>query len=221
MEGNQKQLPSIKKGLTTHMILVVDRSGSMGGIQTPMQDAINTQLNEALKAGNTKVSVVEFDDVPVVCEWEVEPGSFEYKLEPRGWTAMLDGVGVALDYYKGSKNKYDTYLMIIISDGYENFSKKETYESIAAKIKDLTGTGKWTFSYVGANQDLSDISKKMNIPIMNTMNYAANNFGTQVMSAAVAGSTQSYFAGRAGGVTATTGFIDNSTNAKKEAGSNV
>ena len=215
-------MPSKKKDLTTHMILVVDRSGSMGGIQKPMQDAINTQLNEALKAGNTKVSVVEFDDVPVVCEWEVEPGSFDYVLEPRGWTAMLDGVGVALDYYKGSKNKYDTYLMIIISDGYENFSKKETYETIAAKIKDLTGTGKWTFSYIGANQDLSDISRKMNIPIMNTMSYVADQRGTRVMAAAAAGSSQSYFAGRAQGMTASANFVNsNLPENKKEKVSNA
>lgn len=202
------------------MILVVDRSGSMEVIQKPMQDAINTQLKEALNAGNTKVSVVEFDTVPVVCEWESEPDSFTYTLEPRGWTAMLDGVGLALDYYSGSKNKYDTYLMIIISDGYENFSKKETYESIAAKIKDLTGTGKWTFSYIGANQDLSDISQKMNIPMQNTMRYAANYGGTQVMSAAAAGASSSYFAGRARGMTATANFVDNTTN-KEEEFSNV
>jgi len=56
------------------------------------------------------------------------------------------------------------YLIIIISDGEENASKEYDYDRIGSLIRRLQDTKRWTFVYIGANQDLSKLSNKMKIP---------------------------------------------------------
>lgn len=178
---------------TTHAIFVIDRSGSMTSCRQATIDGYNEQL-EAFRKGKQKVQIscLQFDYVygddnsmNVLYE-NAKPASVanltEETYEPRGSTPMLDAVGFAITM--GDRDtKSDAILVTIISDGYENASRKETYESIAAKIKARTAKGNWTFAYVGANQDLAEVSQRMNIPIGNTMAYAATDAGTRNMYA--------------------------------------
>lgn len=99
---------------------------------------------------------------------------------PGGNTAMLDAVGRTLDRLtrevKDQENK--SFLVCIISDGYENASRRYTYPDIAARIQKLTAAGNWTCSYLGANQDLSVVSEQLHIPAGNVAGYAATPDGT-------------------------------------------
>jgi hypothetical protein len=70
------------------------------------------------------------------------------------------------------------YLVLVISDGQENDSKTHTYESVAELIQKRRATGRWTFSYMGANQDLGVIAERMSIPRSNIAAYSADSEGT-------------------------------------------
>jgi hypothetical protein len=69
-------------------------------------------------------------------------------------------------------------LVCIISDGQENSSTDYTYASVAERIQRLSDTERWTFTYLGSNQDLSAVSDSLSISMANTSSYAASREGT-------------------------------------------
>ena len=99
---------------------------------------------------------------------------------PHGTTAMLDAVGSTLSRFEQevSEDEDTRYLVIVISDGEENDSHDYTYERIAEIIQKRQAIGRWTFSYMGANQDLSDVSKRLSIPEGNMVAYTSSPEGT-------------------------------------------
>lgn len=174
----------------THNIFVLDRSGSMASCAEATIDGYNEQL-KAFRDSDQKIRVtcIQFDspvgspELEVMYENEKPKNVPDLNSDtyiPRGTTPMLDAVGKAIAV-ADADTKSDSKLITIISDGYENASREETYESIAAKIKERTAKGNWTFAYIGANQDLADVSKKMNIPMGNIMAYTATPDGTTNM----------------------------------------
>lgn len=186
---------------TTHAIFVLDRSGSMQSCREATVDGFNEQLNTLSTAdGKVFVSCVQFDnpqDVETLYQRTKIKDTPKLTLDtfvPRGMTAMLDGVGRAISI-ADDDTKSDSILIVVVSDGGENQSQAETWATIAEKIKSRTAKGNWTFAYIGANQDLSDISKRMNIPMGNTMIYNSTPLGTRSAYTASAGSTQMFASG--------------------------
>jgi hypothetical protein len=97
-----------------------------------------------------------------------------------GSTAMLDAVGQTIDRLEREGNQIDhaSVLVCVISDGQENSSTDYTYASVAERITRLTATERWTFSYLGSNQDLSVVSESLSIPFANTSSYSSTGEGT-------------------------------------------
>jgi len=184
----------------THIAIVLDCSGSMDKIVEETVSGFNEQV-QAVKTGSvegqrdtsgqivdvqTTLSLVTFSsnvDIPKFwCrapEGVREMDTNEYK--PNGATAMLDAVGYTLDRLQKRPDADDpdtSFLVIVISDGWENNSMKETYDTISRKIKACTDTGRWTFTYMGANQDLGEVAEKMAIPRGNTQSWVNDSAGT-------------------------------------------
>ena len=97
---------------------------------------------------------------------------------PNGVTALLDAVGYSLSALEKIVTAEDNVLVTIISDGYENASKDYDLSQVKALI-DRLSEGRWTFAYIGANQDSHAVAKSMNIE--NFLNFEANQQGTQEM----------------------------------------
>jgi hypothetical protein len=74
----------------------------------------------------------------------------------------------------------NSYLVIMVSDGKERCSKRFNAGSVGALIKECTDTKQWTFSYLGANQNLGNVSKVLNISRGNMANYSADLKGSAV-----------------------------------------
>jgi len=173
------------KKKTTHAVFVLDRSGSMSGLEGATIEGFNSQLDTLAGAsGNVFVSCVQFDAPagPEVLYRRVAvaeaPRLTRETFVPRGATPMLDAVAVAIGI--ADEEAAETAVLVItVSDGMENTSCEETWESLAAKVKGRQGRGNWTFAYIGANQDLSEVSQRLYIPIGNTMTYAATAHGTR------------------------------------------
>ncbi len=109
-------------------------------------------------------------------------------------TAMLDGVGMTLEKY--DKEVEDgvnvNYLVVVISDGLENDSKEYDWKQVAEMIQKRRKTGRWTFSYMGANQDLSELSEVLHIPKSNIARYAATRSGTAATFVGLSSSVACY-----------------------------
>ena len=105
--------------------------------------------------------------------------------QPEGMTALLDAVGGSIDriekqFGKELENDEISVVMVIITDGYENASKYFTYHMVAQTIVKLDETGKWTFSYLGADFDAIHTSKMMNIRKENVMNFRKKSYASMM-----------------------------------------
>ena len=213
MKKAKKTKPT--KPVTSHVVIVLDSSGSMQTIRDETIQGFNEQVNAIKKNSKgmkTTVSLVTFSTVvnnPVF--WK-SPVSKMTKLNretyrPDGMTAMLDAVGSAIEKLESqSLPKSHSVLFIIISDGQENNSKKFTYRSISEKVQKLTNDGNWTFTYLGSNQDLTKISQELNIPLGNTVAFVNTGAGYLRASGMTVSATSLYLAARKTGTRAVSNF---------------
>ena len=173
-----------------HDVIVLDQSGSMGSVRDATISMFNEQVDSILtnsKNIDTNVSLVTFSSVVNEPTFWEEPVDKMAKLTekdyyPSGLTAMLDAVGFVINKLReldDADKKDVVFLVSIVSDGYENNSREHSYESIAKLIKDCEATKRWTFTYLGANQNLADVANKMNISINNTMKFCADSVGVK------------------------------------------
>lgn len=205
----------------TYIALVIDRSGSMSGVRDAAFTGINEQLStirkNAKKGGNTFVTYIQFDDVIETIFDQTAAENLKdivySEYEPRGSTAMLDAVGTAIESFttKVIETSDTAYLIIVVSDGYENASRKETYATLAEKIKKLEATDKWTFTYMLSNIDLSIITDKLGASAGNVSSFASTPTGTVNAFSTVSGSSVGYMTMRSSGVTSTPAFYSPST----------
>jgi uncharacterized protein YegL len=169
-----------------HVAIVLDRSGSMESCRAATIAGFNEyldgiretaereelQIDATFVAFNQEVSV-HYVDAPLARLKRLTPESYV----PGGMTAMLDAVGETIERLGGSDAE-GTYLVCTISDGLENSSERFTYSDIAERIQWLTATGRWTFTYLGANQDLSQVSQNLGIAPGFVAAYVATPSGT-------------------------------------------
>lgn len=207
----------------TYVAVVIDRSGSMSGLKQATVDSINEQLGvfrRESKNHEIVVTLVQFDDQIDVLTDAKDPNSIDnwtlMNFEPRGSTAMYDAVWASINNLQKQPVVDDTaYLVCVISDGYENASREVSQIQLANKIKELQDTGKWTFTYMLANQDIRTVSNNLSVPVSNVASFTANTIGLRSATNAMTGSYSSYFVSRGGGQTQTTAFyndpLDNTT----------
>ena len=195
------------KNKTTLYSFIIDRSGSMSGME---QMAVNG-FNEHLKTirnlkiefpkqeflcslttfnheVNTVVSAKPIDQIS-----PIELGQYA----PDGTTALLDAIGgniheVKEKYQKELDKNELSVVYVIITDGYENASRFFSYHDIARKISELEETQKWTFTFLGADFDAFQTSKMLNIKKENVMNFEKESYG--VMSKQINEQMHSYSA---------------------------
>ena len=146
-----------------HYLLVIDRSGSMADIRHDMQSGlqafIDRQLLDVDPAKRT-VTLHQFDTMHnLVYDYQPLAMAKDYKLEPRGGTALLDACGFAIKQL-GVKLKHMSeeerpgYVMVlIVTDGEENSSKEYSRSDIKEMIQHQTDVYGWKFTFLGANQD--------------------------------------------------------------------
>lgn len=179
------------KNKTTLYHFIVDQSGSMAGIETETIAGFNTQLKtiQALKQthidqsylcsltffNHDVVDRIQHSDVGLINELSIET------YIPNGTTALLDAIGKSIysikqRYGKDIAEDKMSVVVIIITDGHENSSRMYSYHDVAHLIKELDDTGKWTFSFLGADFDAIHTSHMLNIRKENVMNFSKSRF---------------------------------------------
>ena len=139
----------------TEIVVVLDRSGSMGSIAKSTVEGFNTFLNEQKQAeGEAFMTLIQFDDryevnyksMPIA---EVAELIEKETYSPRGSTALYDSIGRTINELQTDRD----VVFVIITDGYENASKEFKGEAIKKMIETLETENKWKFVYLAANQD--------------------------------------------------------------------
>lgn len=178
----------MKKGLT-EMVFILDRSGSMAGLEADTIGGYNSMLEkQKTLEGEALVSTVLFDhESTVICDrrhlTEV-PEMTEEEYYVRGCTALLDAVGGAI-HHIGNVHKYardedrpEKTVFVITTDGVENASKIYTYSNVQSMIKRQTEKYGWEFLFLGANIDAKAEAKRFGIDENRAVKYHSDKKGT-------------------------------------------
>ena len=185
----------MKKNLT-EIVFILDRSGSMAGLEDDTIGGFNAMIEkQKAEAGDAYVSTVLFDNVSEVIHDRVDIR----KIQPmtreqyyvRGCTALLDAVGKAI-HHIGNVHKYareedrpEKTLFVITTDGMENASRTYTYEKLKTMIQRQKEKYGWEFLFLGANIDAAKEAARFGITEDRAANYHADSVGTAVIYEAV------------------------------------
>ncbi len=172
----------------TELVFVLDRSGSMGGLESDTIGGFNSMLEKQKKLdGKVFVTTILFDDRYEVLHDRVElehvkPLSHaDYFV--RGMTALLDAVGKTIARVKSidvsSKEKRQV-LFVIMTDGLENASREYSYKTIKQRINRLTSDASWEFIFLGANIDAVEVGSRFGMREDKVVNYHADEAGVQL-----------------------------------------
>jgi uncharacterized protein YegL len=185
----------MKKGLT-ELVMIIDRSGSMSGLEADTIGGFNSMIEKQKKEeGEAYVSVVLFDDRSQVLYDRIDI----QKVEPmndkqyyvRGCTALLDAVGSAI-HHIGNVHKYareedvpEKTIMIITTDGMENASRLYTYDKVKRMIERQKERYHWEFMFLGANIDAVKEAGRFGISASRAVRYEHDSVGTKLNYAVV------------------------------------
>jgi uncharacterized protein YegL len=175
----------------TEIIFLLDRSGSMGGLESDTIGGFNAFIeNQRKLKGKTLVTGVLFDDQYEVL-WngtdaeKVKLTAEEYYV--RGCTALLDAVGkTILDVgNRLSKTNEDDrpgkVIFVITTDGYENASREFTYKKVKELINHQQEKYNWEFIFLGANIDAEEEADSLGINSENAYSFEASEEGVECM----------------------------------------
>ncbi len=181
-------------GLSTEIVVLLDRSGSMETIKGDMEGGFNGFIADQQKHPSAcRVTLAQFDTHSTDIVYEAKPLADvpALKLEPRGGTPLLDAMGKIIGQVtdrlaltKGPARP-DRVLFLVITDGEENASHQFTKEQIRTLVKERTDDG-WAFSFLGANVDAFAEAGSLGVAAAATANYVPDAAGVKHAYAAVA-----------------------------------
>ena len=189
----------MKKNLT-ELVMILDRSGSMCGLESDTIGGYNSMLRKQREAdGEVLVSTVLFDDRSEVLydrvPLEKMPQMTRKEYYVRGCTALLDAVGGAI-HHIGNVHKYareedqpEKTIFVITTDGLENASREYTYDRVKKMVERQKEKYGWEFLFLGANIDAIETAGRFGISPDRAANYNSDHEGTalnyEVLSDAV------------------------------------
>ena len=175
----------------TELVFILDRSGSMQGLEGDTIGGFNAMIEKQKKEpGEAFVSTVLFDDQTEVLHDRVKVGEVwpitEKEYYVRGCTALLDAVGGAI-HHIGNIHKYarpedvpEHTLFVITTDGMENASRRYSARRVKEMIQRQKEKYGWEFLFLGANIDAVETAKHFGIGADRAVNYHSDHKGTQL-----------------------------------------
>ena len=189
----------MKKNLT-EIVFILDRSGSMAGLEKDTIGGFNSMLKkQRAEEGECYISTVLFDNLSEVIHDRLPldrvPELTEKEYYVRGCTALLDAVGGAINHI-GNIHKYarpedvpEHTIFIITTDGMENASRNYDSHKVKSMIQRQTDRYGWEFVFLGANIDAVETADKYGIRKERAVNYVQSEEGIKtsyrVMSQAI------------------------------------
>ena len=173
----------------TELVFILDRSGSMSGLEQDTIGGFNSMIEKQRKEpGDAVVSTVLFDNDSEVIHDRVRldqvPRMTDKEYFVRGCTALLDAVGGAI-HHIGNVHKYakpedrpEKTLFVITTDGMENASRHYDYTKVRKMIERQKEKYGWEFLFLGANIDAAAEAKRFGIAEDHAANYNCDSAGT-------------------------------------------
>ena len=193
---NRKQEPGkaerkagiMKKGLT-EIVFILDRSGSMSGLEADTIGGYNSMLDKQKKEeGEAIISTVLFDDRTEILHDRKNIDKVERITDKeyfvRGCTALLDAVGEAIHHIGRIQKEMpederpEKTLFIITTDGMENASREYSYDKVKKMVEKKKKKNHWEFVFLGANIDAVEVAGRFGVAANRAVRYECDSVGT-------------------------------------------
>ena len=181
----------MKKGLT-ELVFILDRSGSMSGLESDTIGGFNAVIREQRKEeGDCLVTTVLFDTQELLLHDRLRlqdvPEMTDRDYSVRGCTALLDAIGHAIRHigeihrYAREEDVPEKTLFMITTDGMENASREFSRDKVKRLIGEMKEKHGWEFIFVAANIDAEECAGSIGIARENAVNYGHDKAGTRLM----------------------------------------
>ncbi len=162
------------KNNITELVFILDRSGSMSGLEKDTIGGFNAMLEKQKKEpGQAYVTTYLFDNASEIIHDRVPvrevPAMTQEVYFVRGCTALLDAIGGAIDHikdihrYARPEDVPEHTLFVITTDGMENASRRYSAERVKAMVEHEKAKYGWEFLFLGANIDAAATAGRMGI----------------------------------------------------------
>ena len=173
----------------TELVFILDRSGSMSGLESDTIGGYNAMLEKQRKEpGEAAVTTVLFDDCYELLHDRIDIRGVapitDAQYFVRGTTALLDAIGKTINKIANVQRntapelRADKVLFVITTDGYENASREYTSEQIKAMVEREQKEYGWEFLFLGANIDAIAAAREVGIGAEHAVSYHADSEGT-------------------------------------------
>lgn len=184
IENKENRIPK-----ETYYLLIVDASSSMNPLTNSTISGVNEQIDtiKQLEKDHPEqkynMSFIHFNSKVTIEYSERNSNALEHinksNYKCNGMTSLLDAIGVGvrnLNEKIGDKIKSGdaTAVVVIITDGEENSSREFDGRKVKSMIEELQSTGRWTFTFVGANIDSLSTAKPYGIDSKNVMQFSSD-----------------------------------------------
>ena len=180
----------MKKGLT-ELVFILDRSGSMSGLEEDTIGGYNSLIKKQRKEpGEALISTVIFDNDSEVLHDRVDVGKVaELTLDDyttRGCTALIDAIGGAIHHIKNvhkyirKEDRPEHTMFIIMTDGMENASTHYSSGKVKSMIEKQKKKKGWEFLFLGANIDAIETAGQIGIAKERAVNFKCDSVGTRL-----------------------------------------
>ena len=178
----------MKKGLT-EIVFILDRSGSMAGLEADTIGGYNSMLDKQKREkGEAIISTVLFDDRTEILHDRKNIQNVERITDEeyyvRGGTALLDAVGGAIHHISRiqkempEEERPEKTLFIITTDGLENASRWYSYEKVKRMLEKKKKRNHWEFVFLGANIDAVEVAGRFGVAANRAVRYECDSVGT-------------------------------------------
>ena len=176
------------KNNLTEIVFILDRSGSMAGLEADTIGGFNAMIEKQKKeSGKALVSTVLFDHESIVLHdrkpLEEISAMTDKEYQVRGSTALLDAIGGAI-HHIGNIHKYarredvpERTIFVITTDGYENASRNYDDERVKEMIRRQQDRYGWEFIFLAANIDAVKTAARYGIRRDRAVNHAHTGEG--------------------------------------------
>jgi len=190
------------KNNITELVFILDRSGSMAGLESDTIGGFNAMIEKQKKIdGKCFVSTVLFDNVSEVLHDRVDLAAIQPMTDKDytvgGCTALIDAIGGAI-HHIGNIHKYarpedvpEHTVFVITTDGMENASHRYTAEKVKNMVQRQTEKYGWEFLFLGANIDAVETASNIGIAKDRAVNYHNDSEGTAINYAAMSDAIES------------------------------
>lgn len=180
------------KNNITELVFILDRSGSMHGLEADTVGGFNSMIEKQKKEdGKAYVSTVLFNDTSFVLHdreelenvKELKPDDFQTS----GCTALYDAIGQAIKHianihkYAREEDVPEKTVFVITTDGMENASRLYSHSQVKAMIEKEKEKYDWEFLFIAANIDAEKTAASVGISEDRAVNYHADSAGTEVV----------------------------------------